>query len=323
MIWRCHEQVLFDEFRMRCWTLAKSWYRSTCHVSLLTLVDFHLWVILAPAKAEVLTSGEKTAMSNPPIPPDIFDHIVDNLHDKPDALRNCCLVAKSWIPRTRKHLFANIEFSSPERLESWKRNFPDSSYSPAYHTRTLSVQCPQVVTMADAEEGGWIRAFSRVVRLEVSGTMHGFGESDVSLTPFHAFSPILRSLSLFSTTLPLSRIFSLVRSLPLLEDLMLAVHGIPNNDDLDVGGPPIGIPPPNSPVFTGTLRLVLFYGMGLIVRRLLDLPNGLHFRHLSFSWIREDELQWINALVAECSDTLESINTSRRMFGAIVRFLRR
>ena len=104
---------------------------------------------------------------------------------------------------------------------------------------------------------------------------------------------------------------------------MLAVRGIPNNDDLDVGGPPIGITPPSSPAFTGTLRLVLFHGMGPIVHQLLDVPNGLHFRHLSFSWRREDELQWINALVAECSDTLESITATRCLYGAIVRFLRR
>ena len=221
-------------------------------------------------------------MSNPLIPPEILDHIIDHLHDEPDALRNCCLVAKSWIPRTRNHLFADIKFSSPECLESWKSTFPDPSNSPAYHTRTLSVKSSHVVTAADAEECGWIRAFSRVVRFEVSSTMYGLIDSGFSLTPFHAFSPILRSLSLFSNALPLLRIFGLVRSFSLLEDLTLVVRLILNNDDPDAGGPPIGIPPPSSPVFTGTLRLVIFHGMESAVRRLLDLPNGLHFRHLSF-----------------------------------------
>ena len=260
-------------------------------------------------------------MSNPLIPPEILDHIVDNLHDESDALQDCCLAAKSWIPRTRKHLFADIKFSSPECLESWKKTFPDPSNSPAYHTHILSVGCPQAVTMADAEEGGWVRAFSRVVQLEVDSSLDSLGDSEVSLAPFHAFPPILRSLRLFSITLPLSRIFGLVRSLPLLEDLSLIVYGIPNNDDLDAGGPPIGISPPSSPVFTGTLRLALSDGMGPTVRRLLDLPNGLHFRQLTLAWLREDELEWINALVAECSDTLESINASRSWGGAIVRLL--
>ena len=173
---------------------------------------------------------------------------------------------------------------------------------------------------ADGEEGGWIRTFSRVVRLEVSSSSNN---SEVTLAPFHAFSPILRSLSLFSTKLPPSQIFGLVCSLPLLEDLMLAIQRTPNNDDLDVGRPLIGIPPPSSPVFTGTLRLIIFHRMGPIVRRLLDLPNGLHFRHLILTWVWEDELQWIDALVVECSDTLESITitASRDRRGAIIRLL--
>ena len=262
-------------------------------------------------------------MSNPPIPPEILDHIIDHLRDEPNALQNCCLVAKSWVPCARKHLFADIQFSSPKHLESWKKTFPDPSNSPAYHTHTLSVKCLEVVMAADGEEGGWIRAFSRVVRLEVGNITPGFSrEWKVSLAPFHAFSPILRSLHVVSTKLSLSRIFGLIHSLPLLEDLILVVNGIPNNDGLDASGPPVGTPPPSSPVFTGTLRLIIFRGIGPIVRRLLDLPNGLHFRQLILTWVWEDELQWINALVAECSDTLESITASRtRRASAIVRLL--
>ena len=262
-------------------------------------------------------------MSNPPLPPEILDYIVDNLHDEPEALQNCSLVTKSWVPRTRKHLFADITFSSPKRLESWKRTFPDPSSSPAYHTHTLSVQCLQVVTMADAEEGGWIRAFSRVVRLEVDNSVENLDDLELTLAPFHVFSPTLRSLCVVSIILPLSQILGLIHSLPLLEDLTLDTRSILNDDDPVVGGPPTAIPPPSSPPFTGTLYLDLLISMEPAARRLLDLPNGLRFRHITLSWLRGDDLPWINALVVECSDTLESINVSRRLFGAIIRFLRR
>ena len=155
----------------------------------------------------------------------------------------------------------------------------------------------------------------------MDSSLDSLGDSEVSLAPFHALSPILRSLHLLSITLPLSRIFGLIRSLPLLEDLSLIVYGIPNNDDLDAGGPLIVISPPSSPIFTGTLRLVLSDGMGPTVHRLLDLPNGLHFQQLTLAWLQEDELKWINTLAAECSDTLESINASHSWCGAIVRLL--
>ena len=39
-------------------------------------------------------------MSNLHLPAETLDHIVDHLHDTKDALRNCCLGSKSWVPRT-------------------------------------------------------------------------------------------------------------------------------------------------------------------------------------------------------------------------------
>jgi len=108
-------------------------------------------------------------MSNPHLPAELLDHIVGFLRDTEYALRSCCLVSKSWIPRTRKHLFADIQLDTKEDAESWKQIFPDPSTSPACYTKTLLVSCPRVVTAADVEVGGWIRGFSRVVYLKVVG----------------------------------------------------------------------------------------------------------------------------------------------------------
>jgi hypothetical protein len=60
----------------------------------------------------------QTAMSNPDLPPEILDYIIDLLHDEPETLKRCCLVSKSWVPRTRKHLFADIGFQTEEHLKS-------------------------------------------------------------------------------------------------------------------------------------------------------------------------------------------------------------
>jgi len=133
-------------------------------------------------------------MSNPHLPPEILDYMVDFLHDEPDTLKKCCLVSKSWVPRTQKHLLASVNFDSFGDLEAWKDIFPDPANSPAYHTRSLSVGCPQFVTVADAGEGGWLRAFSRVVQLKVDTNFEGHHGSEVSLVPFHNFSPVLKSL---------------------------------------------------------------------------------------------------------------------------------
>jgi len=106
-------------------------------------------------------------MLNPYLPQEILDHIVGFLHDKPEALKACCLASKLWVPRTRIHLSANIESNSASDLESWGETFPDITNSLACQTRTLFVGCSQFVVATDAEEGGWIRAFSRVERLNL------------------------------------------------------------------------------------------------------------------------------------------------------------
>ncbi|KAF9644347.1 hypothetical protein BDM02DRAFT_3103092, partial [Thelephora ganbajun] len=47
---------------------------------------------------------------HPYLPPETLDYIVDFLHDNRETLEQCCLVSKSWVPRARKHLFADIKF---------------------------------------------------------------------------------------------------------------------------------------------------------------------------------------------------------------------
>ena len=78
-------------------------------------------------------------------------------------MKNCCLLSKSWIPRARGHLFKTVRFYSRRDLGSWKKTFPDRSTSPARYTTNLVICSTERVTAADAEEGGWIRAFYQVV----------------------------------------------------------------------------------------------------------------------------------------------------------------
>ena len=247
-------------------------------------------------------------MSCPPLPPEILDYIVDSLCDDPEALRNSCLVAKSWVPRTRKHLFRNIKFTLRKNLESWKKTFPDPSNSPAYYTHVLSVKCPQVVTAADAGKGGWIQAFSRVVRLSLDNP----DDPKVSLAPFYGFSPVLKSLRVSSTLPQISHIFNFARSFPLLEDLALIGYDI-----LSDNGNDLHVPQPNmtlaSPAFTGSLELMVLGGIGIAARRLLDLPSGLHFRKFALLWLREEDVRWTTELVARCSHTLECIGVMHHL----------
>jgi len=256
-------------------------------------------------------------MSNPRLPAETLDHIVDLLHDAKSALRNCCLVSKSWIPRTRKHLFADIGFHTVRNLESWKETFPDPLTSPAHYAQSLSVSCTHAVTPADAEEGGWLRGFSRAVHLGLGSSASPPSRLRVSLTPlhksslipYHGFSPAIRSLCMaFAFLSP--ETFDFIISFPLLEDLTVITYG--TLPDEGSGGPDRSsavTQPPNSPTLTGSLELSRG-GIKTLTRPLLSLPGGIHFRKLILTCGREWDIPLTTALVDGCSHTLESLDVA-------------
>ena len=249
---------------------------------------------------------------NPHLPQELLDHVVDLLHDARDALKSCCLVSKSWIPRTRKHLFAHVWFSSPETLQSWKNTFPDPSTSPARYAETLSIYCPHAVTATDAKEGGWIPTFSRAVRFQMDIPWVGIDEPAVSLVPFHGFSPDLKSLRVIFSSFPLSCIFGLMDSFPLLEDLSVVTYDRFDSCD-GFNGFPATVQPLRPPVFTGFLELLLGMGMGPIASRMLSLSGGLHFRGLKLLLNHRSDLSLTTALVESCGSTLEFLHVDCRI----------
>jgi len=250
-------------------------------------------------------------MSNPHLPQEILEYIVDLLHDKPETLKRCCLVSKLWVPRARKHLFADIRFRSEDDLRSWKNAFLNSANSPGYHTRTLFIDYPRAVMAADVEEGGWVRAFSRISSLDVDNGTWYLNTPVASLALFHNFSPTLKSLRMCPIAFPCPELFDLVCSYPLLEDLTIMGRDESSGND-ENRGPQTAVPS-TSPPLTGSLGLNIFGGMGNTARRLLDLPNGLHFRKLAFSWHYKEDLPWIMELVVRCSDTLECLDVMGRL----------
>jgi len=222
-------------------------------------------------------------MSNPHLPPEILDYIVDFLHDDPNALKGCCLVSESWVPRTRKHLFAEVELRTEENLESWKKMFSDPSTSPVHFAKSLHVGCADAITIADAEVGGWLTGFAHIVHLDVKAREIYLGGL-ASLVPFHGFSRTIKSLHVGFIDLPPSEIFNFILSSPLLEDLTVVGY----KDSVDDGDDPDGLPtfvhPSNPPAFTGSLELFLEQAMKPIAGRLFSMPGGIHFRHLTLKW---------------------------------------
>ena len=238
-------------------------------------------------------SSPPTTASIPSLPNEILDHIVDFLHDKPDVLKLCCLVSKSWVPRSRTHFFPQqVEFKSPADLKKLKEVFQAPKNSPGSYVRSVSFYHVDQLTDADV---AWVRSFEHVVRLDV---FISFGPN-VSFTPVHNLSPTLKSLSVGWDDLPLEQVFDLICSFPLLEDLHVFGAGCVRGEG--AVSKTLCLPP-----LIGTLLLQTTEAG--FARKLLELPGLLRFREIVLKPNTGSEFGGVNDLVGRCSDTLECID---------------
>jgi len=244
--------------------------------------------------SHVLVSSLTETTMSPPLPPELLDHIINYLHDEPNALKACCLASKSWIQRTQQHLFSGVKFhGSDSCVKKWKEAFPDPTNSPAYHTRALFILGTDLIKAALADT---MSAFRGVVCLNIVTTRC------ISLALLRGFSPSLKSLHLTFHDLPDSEIFGLVCSFPCLEDLALDSSG---RVDRDEGWSA----PPTSPGLTGSLRLsVMMERIQFVTHRLSELPNGLHSKKIAVTWLFEQDVRSTMDLISRCSDTLQSLD---------------
>jgi len=227
------------------------------------------------------------------LPPEIPDLFVDYLHDERTALEACCLVSKSWVPRSRMYLFSHVEFTSDSPLKSWVEAFPDpDSISPAHYTRTLKIQGRWALTTSGhsgVDVGRWARVFHNIVLLQ---------SSNQYLVPFHGLSSTIRSLRLEFDLVRPSEVFGLMCSFLLLEDFALLAHGYEAEDDG-------WATPSTSPKLIGSLELRSIAGTSFFTHQLLDLPNGLNFTKIILSCTKEAYFKLATDLVSKCSNTLE------------------
>ena len=217
------------------------------------------------------------------LPLEMLDLTVDNLRDEPTTLKACYIVSKSWISRTRGHLFAHVKFDTFRfAFESWMKAFPDPSSSPAHYARTLTILGVNLVAAASTDVGRWIRAFHNVVHLsfddvDARGLDGNWGnDGRVSSLPFHGVSPVIRSLRLDIISIQPSEIFGLVCSFPLEDFALGTIHCEYRVSEWTA--------PSTSPRLTGSLKLSsMVGGIDRTGCRLFDFPPdgpSLHFTEI-------------------------------------------
>ncbi|KZT74615.1 hypothetical protein DAEQUDRAFT_660381, partial [Daedalea quercina L-15889] len=56
-------------------------------------------------------------ISQPVVPPELCDVVIDYLHDDPRTLAVCALVCRTWVPSSRMHQFHTVIL---HRIPAWR-----------------------------------------------------------------------------------------------------------------------------------------------------------------------------------------------------------
>ena len=77
-------------------------------------------------------------------PQEIIDDIIDHFQDDypPRDLQTCSLVAKSWVPRSRRSLFRDVSFPGKNKFGRWCKAIPPGPDRIASYTRVLRLSDP-------------------------------------------------------------------------------------------------------------------------------------------------------------------------------------
>lgn len=225
-----------------------------------------------------------------PLPPETVDHIIDFV-GTPRALQACSLVAKSWVSRSRTHLFRDVVLFSHRR---WQKIMPVGDASPAVYTRTLTLA--QGIT----SQGRWIntdnlypflphlRDFKNVETLILDGWISSrFTEGGLKKY-FGIFGPSLRSLELGGNKISPDSLLVLLGHLPNLENLSMKER-IKEEEEITRA-------PATPPKLSG--RLTTHVPIENLPKVLCTIP--LRFREICLLEHRHDYQE----LVTACAETL-------------------
>jgi hypothetical protein len=157
------------------------------------------------------------------LPPEIVDFIIDFV-DNVRTLKACSLVSKSWVARSRVHLFREVVLFTHRR---WQKIISVGRASPARYTRSLTL------TQGSTAPGQWIitdilypflrhlQDFKNIQKLVLDGWIPSeFTEGGLKKY-FGLFGPHLRSLELVGGRTTSEPLLILLGLLPNLEDLSL------------------------------------------------------------------------------------------------------
>ena len=249
-------------------------------------------------------------MPVPYLPLEIIEEIIDMLVGDTKSLLLCSLVSTSWVHRSRRHLFADIQLHSLSDLQSWFKNGLGASSN---HVRALD--------LAQNDDFSWIIPDSLAGVLNDFTSFHNVQSltlTGLDLTPFDEYS-LTRSFGHFSEHLTSLN----VKGMTVHPDALLYfVCMFPKLDNLKLDYLTMGVAtiPSREPIvkprFRGKLALSNIKSNGTsMIASFVDPPLPMAFEDVSVVDCRFETPTPLKDLFVACQATMKKIKVSKIFLG--------
>ena len=179
------------------------------------------------------------------LPLELVDEVLDYLPPDNESLRNCSLVAKSWLRPSRQRLFENL-FIQDAECQSWLDNIPPTNIELLQHVRSFCFASSDPWGR-DSPPHEYIDINNLYVYFPSFHRLHTISLSNARISPdiperMDMFSPcqhVLSSLILADVSLPWRSFIALIDYFPNLRNLGLSYISF-EDDNRD--SPPLSRP---------------------------------------------------------------------------------
>ena len=188
------------------------------------------------------------------LPQELVEDIVDRLSGDRPMLETCSLVATTWLPRSRHHLFNGVSLNS-KTVKKWCSAIRPGPDGPSNLIHTLSLyQAPGHRWLGTGSLdviSNHFSSFRRVEDLSITWLDLGDFEPGSLTRHFVHFGSSLRSLRLSYLCADFSALITFLQFFPNLQNILI------HTPDLRDDGPPLRISRMDPP-FHGFLNLLSF-----------------------------------------------------------------
>ena len=154
------------------------------------------------------------------LPPELLAEIINHIPDD-KSLRNCSLVAKSWVYPSQRCIFRAVNVSRTTRLKSWSETISPTNIEVLQHVRSLTYNIANTPGSRHPPLD-FLRDYSpSLPHLKRLIFFSGFLPSPTQLGTYSPFQRSLSFISLWGCSVTVSRLVTLVNYFPNLAHLEL------------------------------------------------------------------------------------------------------